>query len=61
MNLQQRAASDTDDLGGGLEFWSGTLPQPLVWDEATFEEMWALHPGDKNVIHLPGGPIETPR
>jgi alkylated DNA repair dioxygenase AlkB len=40
---------------------TGSLPAPLIWDDAAFEEAWGLHPADKHVIHMPGGPVETPR
>lgn len=49
------------DLGDGHRFLTGTLPADLVWDAARFGEVWALHPAGKHVIHMPGGPVETPR
>lgn len=49
------------DLGDGLRFLTGVLPAGLVWDAARFDEVWALHPEGKHVIHMPGGPVETPR
>ena len=49
------------DLGEGLWFLTGALPAELVWDAARFDEVWALHPEGKHVIHMPGGPVETPR
>lgn len=61
MGGPQPAAFNTHDLGGGVEFLTGALPAHLVWDGATFEAVWALHPQDKHVIHMPGGPVETPR
>lgn len=32
-----------------------------MWDAATFDAVWALYPEAKHVIHMPGGPVETPR
>jgi alkylated DNA repair dioxygenase AlkB len=49
------------DLGERLWFLTGTLPAELVWDATRFDEVWALHPEGKHVIHMPGGPVETPR
>ena len=49
------------DLGEGLWFLTGALPAELVWDQDRFGEVWALHPQDKHVINMPGGPVETPR
>jgi alkylated DNA repair dioxygenase AlkB len=49
------------ELGEGLSFLTGALPPDLVWDVARFDEVWALHPEGKHVIHMPGGPVETPR
>ncbi|HEX4612838.1 MAG TPA: alpha-ketoglutarate-dependent dioxygenase AlkB [Urbifossiella sp.] len=48
-------------LGGGLTFLTGALQPALVWDAAAFEAAWDLHPADKHIIHMPGGPVETPR
>lgn len=49
------------DLGGGLWFLTGAVPAELAWDAARFDEVWELHPADKHVINMPGGPVETPR
>lgn len=49
------------DLGDGLVFLTGSLPPPLVWDAAAFDAAWGLHPEKRHVIHMPGGPVETPR
>lgn len=49
------------DLGDGHTFLTGSLPASLVWDAVTFDEAWSLHPADRHVIHMPGGPVETPR
>lgn len=49
------------DLGDGLEFLTGSLPAAAVWDADTFAAAWALHPAEKHVIHMPGGPVATPR
>lgn len=49
------------DLGDGLQFLTGSLPDELVWERDRFDEVWALHPEGKHVIHMPGGPVETPR
>lgn len=49
------------DLGDDLAFLTGVLPPELVWDPAAFDAVWHLHPPDRHVIHMPGGPVETPR
>ena len=49
------------DLGEGLWFLTGALPAELVWGAGRFDEVWALHPEEKHVINMPGGPVETPR
>lgn len=49
------------ELGEGLTFLTGRLPDELIWDADRFGEAWAIHPADKHVIHMPGGPVQTPR
>jgi alkylated DNA repair dioxygenase AlkB len=49
------------DLGDGLWFLTGALPAELMWNAVRFEEVWKLHPEGKHIIHMPGGPVETPR
>lgn len=43
----------THDLGDGLGFRTGALTPELVWDVATFEVAWRLHPEAKP--HHPNG------
>ena len=52
---------DDHDLGDGLTFRTGSLPPELMWDAARFDEVWDLHPSEKPVIHMPGGPVQIPR
>jgi alkylated DNA repair dioxygenase AlkB len=49
------------DLGGGLRFYSGRIPQGLIWDGATFEAAWLLHPEEKHMIMIHGRLVKTPR
>jgi len=49
------------DLGDGLQFLSGTLPEGLLWSDEQFEEAWALHPDVKPTIHLHGRAVMIPR
>ncbi len=51
----------THDLGDGHILKSGRLPDALVWDEATFEEAWSLHPEIKHEIMMHGRMVPTPR
>lgn len=49
------------DLDGHNALFAGRLPERLGFDAAEFEALWALHPEDFHVIHMPGGPVKTPR
>lgn len=49
------------DLGGGHVFWVGTLPDELVFDDETFEEVWRMHPEEFHIINMRGVPVKTPR
>src|SRR5271155_2705974 len=49
------------DLGDGYIFRSGRLPEGLLWDDATFESVWATHPSDKHEIMMHGRLVQTPR
>jgi alkylated DNA repair dioxygenase AlkB len=49
------------DLDGRHALFAGRLPERLWFDLARFEALWALHPEDYHVIHMPGGPVKTPR
>ena len=49
------------DLDGRHALFAGRLPERLAFDAARFEALWALHPEDYHVIHMPGGPVKTPR
>jgi alkylated DNA repair dioxygenase AlkB len=61
MPTPELAGFTSHDLGEGLTFLTGTLPPELAWDPSRFEAVWALHPTNKHVIQMPGGPVETPR
>ncbi len=39
----------------------GTLPAPLVLDDAGFEALWAIHPPGFHEIKMHGRPVKTPR
>ncbi len=49
------------DLGDGLHFLTGNLPDELRWDAATFEAAWALHPDTKPRIWMHGKEVQIPR
>jgi alkylated DNA repair dioxygenase AlkB len=49
------------DLDGRHTFYSGSLPEGLAFDGARFEAVWAMHPEEYHVIHMPGGRVKTPR
>lgn len=49
------------DLGDGLRFFRGILPEELVWDEATFDRAWALHPDERPSILMHGRRVQIPR
>jgi alkylated DNA repair dioxygenase AlkB len=49
------------DLGDGLHFWAGRVPEGLRWDAARFEAEWSLRPDDRPTIHLHGRPVQIPR
>ncbi len=48
-------------LDDGHRFFVGRLPAELLPDEAQFEALWDLHPGDYDVIHMHGQPVKLPR
>ena len=52
---------ETHDLGDGLQFLSGRLPEELIWSMAQFNEAWALHPEIRPSIHLHGRMVQIPR
>lgn len=39
----------------------GRLPAELLPSEETWQTLWDLHPAEFHVIHMPGGPVATPR
>jgi hypothetical protein len=49
------------DLGDGLVFRSGRLPEELLWDQSSFDAAWNAHPADKYEILMHGRMLETPR
>src|SRR5947209_8953551 len=49
------------DLGGGLLFLVARLPDELLWDPATFDAAWDLHPAAHPSIHLHGRRVPIPR
>lgn len=48
------------DLGDGLSFRTGRLPQNLEWDEAKFGWAWALHPAERPSILMHGRSVTIP-
>jgi alkylated DNA repair dioxygenase AlkB len=49
------------DLGDGLAFFVGRLPDALVWSPEQFDSVWALHPAERPIIHLHGRSVAIPR
>jgi alkylated DNA repair dioxygenase AlkB len=49
------------DLGDGLQFLDGRLPDDLRWDAVTFEAAWALHPAIRPSILMHGRMVQAPR
>jgi len=49
------------DLGEGLAFFVGRLPDSLLLNDAEFEKLWALHPKEYHEIMMHGRPVLTPR
>jgi alkylated DNA repair dioxygenase AlkB len=48
------------DLGGGHSFWSGQLPEAVVYP-ISFEELWDLHPPEMPEILIHGRRLKIPR
>jgi alkylated DNA repair dioxygenase AlkB len=49
------------DLGDGLAFFDGRLPEDLLVDDARFGELWLLHPPEYHQIKIHGRLVATPR
>jgi alkylated DNA repair dioxygenase AlkB len=49
------------DLGDGLVFHVGRLPDALIWSPEEFERAWELHPEIRPTIFLHGRNIALPR
>ena len=49
------------DLGDGLAFHVGRLPDALVWSPAEFALAWELHPEVRPTIFLHGRSVAIPR
>ncbi|MFO0888297.1 MAG: alpha-ketoglutarate-dependent dioxygenase AlkB [Isosphaeraceae bacterium] len=49
------------DLGGPHGFYTGRLPDVLSVDTARFDELWAMHPEEYDIIRIHGRPVRTPR
>jgi alkylated DNA repair dioxygenase AlkB len=61
MSQTQNLVLTEHDLGGGLVFRSGRLPEELLWDQSSFDTAWNAHPADKHEILMHGRMVETPR
>lgn len=48
-------------LDDSTPFFRGRLPEELIPDDKHFDTLWALHPDEFHIIHMPGGPVPTPR
>lgn len=48
-------------LDDGSPFYCGCLPEELLWDDHTFEEVWRLHPTTKPRIRMINKEVEIPR
>ena len=51
----------THDLGNGLLFYEGRLPDDLIWNPPMFQKVWDQHPKEKHLIMMHGHLVETPR
>lgn len=51
----------TLDLGDGLSFFVGKVPDAFGWDTLTFESVWDLHPEVRPSIQIVGGRLQVPR
>jgi alkylated DNA repair dioxygenase AlkB len=51
----------THALGDELRLLTGNLPTELVWNAATFDRAWALHPEERPTILMHGRPVQIPR
>jgi alkylated DNA repair dioxygenase AlkB len=49
------------DLGDGLAFFAGRLPDELIWSTEQFEAAWQLHPIDRHWVKMLGNWVQTPR
>ncbi len=49
------------ELGDGLTFLVGQLPERLLINDAEFENLWALHPSEYHKIMMHGRLVNTPR
>jgi alkylated DNA repair dioxygenase AlkB len=48
-------------LAGDYRFYTGQVPEDLVFSEGEFEAVWNLHPDTYHVIATRGGMKKTPR
>jgi alkylated DNA repair dioxygenase AlkB len=49
------------DLGDGLRFLEGRLPDDLRWDAEAFKVAWAIHPVIRPSILMHGRQVQVPR
>ncbi len=49
------------DLGNGLSFLVGQLPDELLWDDNRFAEEWKRHPTERHLVKMFNKVVETPR
>lgn len=48
-------------LPDGCSLLLSELPPHLVWDDATFAEVWDLHPAERHVVCMFGRALAVPR
>jgi alkylated DNA repair dioxygenase AlkB len=61
MPLPRIPSLETHDFGEGLKFFAGKLSPELTWDEALFEQAWAIHPAEHPKIVMVGKLVAIPR
>ena len=49
------------NLDESHQFYSGKLPAELLFDQASFESLWQLHPDEFHDITIHGRQVKTPR
>src|SRR5262245_25362873 len=61
LRMDSLSTFTTHDLGGGLCFLEGRLPNHLRWDADRFQAAWDLHPAIRPSIRIHGRQVQVPR